>query len=1083
MRPGYLWICHYWQSQMAGSIKTRFIMKMSNTKQILLTILMLFTASRVTLAQVYISEIGLEGTDYQGATQWVELYNSGESEIDVSSYFLCNFPQYPRISELTVLSGNTTMPAGGFLVVAWPGLGDADGEVGLYLGSTTDFGDAGSIVDYMQYGIAGHFREGAAVTAGVWETGGFTSLPLSGKTISRISGVEGLVNAWRVTDPSPGANNPTLYRAVLSGGNQTPAVISRAQGALEGLLDGSTLTITGRLENLESDYAVEIAGGTHLHKGIAGNNGGIAVFLNAIVDADERGATFEAENNTFEVSEGLADSLAARYLYVNVHTDDYPGGELRGQMLPAVSEGYKMVISGAAQVPVNTSSGQGSLIAEIQDSLLIVSGSFNNLSSAFNPNIAGGAHIHVGMAGQNGGIEFFLNATTADDNLSGVFEPSNNTFPISEEQKELFRQRSMYINIHTQQYPGGEVRGQAVALSSTPFIADLSGANQTPANASLGTGSVLAELSGSQVWVSGSFMGLSDAFNPNIAGGAHVHDGLAGQNGGIAFGLTATLSSDNLGGTFEVSDNTFEFDETAIGNLQARRYYINLHTDFNLPGELRGQLLPAASIPLRSVFSGRAQLTPNMSNGIGGAMVEMQGNSLVVSGSFTVDSPFADAIGAHIHSGFIDEEGSVDFALVPSVASDGLSGSFEASENTFELSDEIKDGLLTAQHYINIHTDAYNGGEIRGQITPYAYRLVETYLSFNNQVVGDTTSGTMFGFQADSDSDAFGAMLGLVSDTTLIVSGSFSGLASDFNSDIAGGAHIHQASIAGNGGIELLLTTTLNADNRGGQFEADANTFALTQDQVSLLFGEELYINIHSVDIPSGELRGQIVASGNVAPSAPIITSPEDGQMIVITGDPETPFVATWNGGDTNANATYYVWELGLDAEFESVVLVSLSAEPTFESNFGDVATLLTSAGVNLGETTTFYHRAIATDGNYVSVGEPVSVVLTRSSITSNEGSGRLPERFALKGNYPNPFNPTTTVQFDLPDAAEVSIEIFDILGRRVLSIPQISFAAGTARSVEIDASLLSSGLYLYQVTARMTQQTRVETGRMTLLK
>lgn len=1027
-------------------------------------------------AQVYISEVGINGTEFQGAPKWVELHNAGTEAIDVSDYFLCNFPAYPRISELPLLDGSTTIPAGEYLVVAWSGLGDADAEVGLYLPTTSNFGDANSIIDYMQYGEAGHFREGPAVEAGVWEADAFVELPGSEGSVSRIAGVSGIADSWRQTGASPGASNPVLYRAVLSGGNEVPANVSAASGVLEGLLDGSTLTVTGSLENLEGDFASDIAGGAHLHSGLAGTNGPIAVLLNATVDGDLRGATFTAENNVFEVSEGLADSLANRYLYVNIHSLAYPSGELRGQMLPAVSRGYKAVISGSSEVPVTASTGQGTLVAEIQDDELIVTGSFSNLTSEFDANVAGGAHLHVGMAGQNGGIEFFLNATTTDDNLGGSFLAADNTFPITEEQKELFVNRSIYLNIHTAAYPGGEVRGQMAGLASAPFIADLSGSNEVPANASLGSGAVMLELSGSDVWVSGSFSGLNDAFNPEIGGGSHIHDGLAGQNGGVSFAITPTVDMDGLGGTFSVSDNMMTLDDAAVDALQARANYVNIHTLFNAPGEVRGQLLPVSSIPLRSVFSGRAETTPNSSGGVGGAMVEILGGNLIVSGAFTVDSPFASEIGAHIHSAGLGMDGDVNTVLVATLADDELSGSFEAANNTFELSEEVQAALLAAGTYVNIHTEANNPGEIRGQITPLAYRPMEAYLSFGNEVIADSVEITM-------PSAASGAILALVSDTTLVISGSFSGLESDFNADVAGGAHVHLGSSVENGGIELMLVTTLGDDSRSGQFEAANNTFELTQEQASYLFNEQLYVNIHSTDYPSGELRGQMLASGNVAPNAPNIASPGEGETIVLTGDPATPFEVTWAGGDANANNVYYTWQLALDAALESTVLVAVSSEPAFTSTFGDVASLLTSAGVDLNGTITLYHSAYATDGSFKAAGDTLSVVLTRGAITSTDEEFGLPQQFSLQGNYPNPFNPTTTVQFDLPAAANVSVEIFNILGQKVLSVPERSFAAGAARTFEIDGSLLSSGMYLYRVVARMDQDVRIESGRMTLLK
>ena len=108
--------------------------------------------------------------------------------------------------------------------------------------------------------------------------------------------------------------------------------------------------------------------------------------------------------------------------------------------------------------------------------------------------------------------------------------------------------------------------------------------------------------------------------------------------------------------------------------------------------------------------------------------------------------------------------------------------------------------------------------------------------------------------------------------------------------------------------------------------------------------------------------------------------------------------------------------------------------------------------------------------------------VLLPVSVNNEEHSG-LPNTFQLQGNYPNPFNPTTTIQFDLPEPALVQIEIFDLVGRRVLSIPQQQFYAGRDQAASLDASNLASGTYIYKLTALSSQNTYVQSRTMTLLK
>jgi hypothetical protein len=84
---------------------------------------------------------------------------------------------------------------------------------------------------------------------------------------------------------------------------------------------------------------------------------------------------------------------------------------------------------------------------------------------------------------------------------------------------------------------------------------------------------------------------------------------------------------------------------------------------------------------------------------------------------------------------------------------------------------------------------------------------------------------------------------------------------------------------------------------------------------------------------------------------------------------------------------------------------------------------------------------------------------------------------FELNGNYPNPFNPVTRIDFTLRNAAEVSLHIFNILGQEV-SFSSDFYASGS-NSFSFDASMLSSGLYLYSVEANG----QVETSKMLLVK
>lgn len=94
-----------------------------------------------------------------------------------------------------------------------------------------------------------------------------------------------------------------------------------------------------------------------------------------------------------------------------------------------------------------------------------------------------------------------------------------------------------------------------------------------------------------------------------------------------------------------------------------------------------------------------------------------------------------------------------------------------------------------------------------------------------------------------------------------------------------------------------------------------------------------------------------------------------------------------------------------------------------------------------------------------------------------------IPEEFAVSGNYPNPFSRSTKIAVNLPTDADVSLELFDALGRRVMRAER-KMQAGTGRTFEIDGSALASGIYFYRVTAQSEHGTEhTDTGRVVLVR
>jgi hypothetical protein len=78
----------------------------------------------------------------------------------------------------------------------------------------------------------------------------------------------------------------------------------------------------------------------------------------------------------------------------------------------------------------------------------------------------------------------------------------------------------------------------------------------------------------------------------------------------------------------------------------------------------------------------------------------------------------------------------------------------------------------------------------------------------------------------------------------------------------------------------------------------------------------------------------------------------------------------------------------------------------------------------------------------------------------------QAPRAFSLGGNYPNPFNPTTTITFTLPAASTVTLKVFNILGQEVATLLDAERRNDYRNEVVFNAQSLGSGIYFYRLTA-----------------
>lgn len=154
---------------------------------------------------------------------------------------------------------------------------------------------------------------------------------------------------------------------------------------------------------------------------------------------------------------------------------------------------------------------------------------------------------------------------------------------------------------------------------------------------------------------------------------------------------------------------------------------------------------------------------------------------------------------------------------------------------------------------------------------------------------------------------------------------------------------------------------------------------------------------------------------------------------------------------------------------FQVAGAVTIGSTAQLQGNF------LTATAVNFGTGASLLGRALAQTQVVLNQNTIVKPTLVVTSIDTDDQNS---DRFALMQNYPNPFNPSTVIRFTLDTGSQTTLSVFDLLGREVAVLVSGPLAAG-AHSASFDASSLTSGMYVYRLTANGKSLT----GKMSLVK
>jgi hypothetical protein len=255
---------------------------------------------------------------------------------------------------------------------------------------------------------------------------------------------------------------------------------------------------------------------------------------------------------------------------------------------------------------------------------------------------------------------------------------------------------------------------------------------------------------------------------------------------------------------------------------------------------------------------------------------------------------------------------------------------------------------------------------------------------------------------------------------------------------------------------------------------------------------------------PLGGLRG-ITGTNYTYPIRSAITAVSPVATLPL-GEAATVFAPEFTTSITFSGTTFrdfdggkvkYVWAATLPSDSVAFAnpLAFLAADTLADGTtagkitltHGALDQLLANAGVGTGETANLVWTVFASDGtdfvrasswNFATWFTPrtYKIAITRSGTVSNENDRKLV--FNLEQNFPNPFNPTTSIRYSVPAAGHVKLSVYDMLGREV-AVPVNGRQAAGIYTNSFDASSLASGIYLY----RLEHAGKVMTRKMLLVK
>jgi hypothetical protein len=260
---------------------------------------------------------------------------------------------------------------------------------------------------------------------------------------------------------------------------------------------------------------------------------------------------------------------------------------------------------------------------------------------------------------------------------------------------------------------------------------------------------------------------------------------------------------------------------------------------------------------------------------------------------------------------------------------------------------------------------------------------------------------------------------------------------------------------------DSLLIFTIDTTTVNGEIQL-SGTAAATFTQADINGGKLKYVH-NSGETTSDRFIFTVSGGGDIISNqkfditvTPVNDAPENTQLPAISGtavEQQSLNVddGLWTDADNDSLVFTYQWYIDDDSLDYDGTAITDSTGSAYTCSSNDIGKYL-------------YAVITANDGNGSSVSANSNYTSAVTTLVSVEKEA-IPAKYSLSQNYPNPFNPSTTFKYGLKEESDVVLEIYNLLGERVLTLVKARQAAGNYE-LSVDMNNLSSGIYIYRIRA-----------------